>query len=332
MKKILSEICGSTLVELMVAVGVFSIFIVIMYPSFTFFSRQMNNINDKEILHENGQKIVNYIGEELRMSGFLTGSNPNVTHCGVTVNSLQHTDGIPYDSVSYLTSIPIETTSVNGLFLTLANNAVQGSINLTLNASDSDVSSDYIDMSGGGNALRLITFDTLAPSILQKAYQISSFAGNNITLQNSLAQTLNAGSRLFTVRLKEIIVDTTGGRRDLHVSEWDSSCNRGGITDNIYMSAGNNFSLGGVDGLQFEYTLNNNGTLTTVSTLTPNDLPYVRAVTIWILLRHQFPDNTFTDNTTYTLGTVAPVNIGPFNDNFRRDIFTKTVEVKNLAF
>jgi len=323
---------GTTLVELLVALGIFIVFMAILYPSFTFLSGQMNVINDKQALSETGHRILNFIANDIRMTGFLTGSNPNVNHCGETVNALLHTDGNPYDAIEYLTSIPIETQQINVTNLALSNDANINDINITVNASSNSISTDYINLNGAGNAFALITFDTLSPTILQRVYQIASYNNTVITLTQGLAQRLNKGSRIYAVRRKKLFVDSTGGRRDLKITTWDANCTEDAIEETIYSSYGINFSQGGIDGLQFEYILNNNGNVSNVSSITDSDLPYVKAVTIWILIRFQFPSRDYQDTAIYTLGTVNPVQIGPFNDNFRREILSKTVEVKNLVF
>jgi len=323
---------GATLVELLVALGIFIVFMAILYPAFTFLSGQMNVINDKQAISETGNRILNFIANELRMTGFLTGSNPNVNHCGETVNALMHIGGDPYDTIEYLISIPVETEQANVTNLALTQDAEINDLNITVNASASNISTDYINLNGGGNAFALITFDTLSPTILQRVYQIALYNNTTITLTQGLAQKLNTGSRIFAVRRKKLFVDTTGGRRDLKITTWDANCNENGIEESIYPSYGSNFVQGGVDGLQFEYILNNNGTVSTVSTLTDSDLPYVKAVTVWMLIRFQFPSKNYQDTSIYTLGSANPVQLGPFNDSYRRAVLSKTVEVKNLVF
>jgi type IV pilus assembly protein PilW len=52
----------------------------------------------------------------------------------------------------------------------------------------------------------------------------------------------------------------------------------------------------------------------------------VLAVRIWIRVRAERPENGFTDTTNYVY---ADQNVGPFNDNFRRLVVSKTIYLRN---
>lgn len=52
----------------------------------------------------------------------------------------------------------------------------------------------------------------------------------------------------------------------------------------------------------------------------------VLAVRIWVRVRAERPENGFTDTTNYVY---ADQNVGPFNDNFRRMVVSKTIYVRN---
>jgi type IV pilus assembly protein PilW len=52
----------------------------------------------------------------------------------------------------------------------------------------------------------------------------------------------------------------------------------------------------------------------------------VIAVRIWLRLRAERPENGFTDSATYAY---AGQNFGPFNDNFRRTVVSKTIYLRN---
>jgi hypothetical protein len=85
---------------------------------------------------------------------------------------------------------------------------------------------------------------------------------------------------------------------------------------------------GGVDGFQVEYRLADGSV---VSALTATNIVNVRNISFWVLFRSAFPSKSFVDNGVYTLGTSPPVTIPAFNDNYRRVLLTKTVEVKNAS-
>ncbi len=61
---------------------------------------------------------------------------------------------------------------------------------------------------------------------------------------------------------------------------------------------------------------------------TPGSTPtrIVLAVRIWVRVRAERLENGFTDTTNYVY---ADQNVGPFNDNFRRMVVSKTIYVRN---
>jgi type IV pilus assembly protein PilW len=60
-----------------------------------------------------------------------------------------------------------------------------------------------------------------------------------------------------------------------------------------------------------------------------DDLMNVTSAKIYILARSREASPNYTDTKTYTLGTAGAV--GPFNDNFKRHVFTTTVRIPNIA-
>ena len=85
-----------TLVELLIAMAIFSMLMAIIYPTFSSVSNHVSEINDKQEMLQKGQRVVDYIGEELRLAGLFVGARPNIIFCGTAgVNSLEHTAGDP---------------------------------------------------------------------------------------------------------------------------------------------------------------------------------------------------------------------------------------------
>ena len=60
-----------------------------------------------------------------------------------------------------------------------------------------------------------------------------------------------------------------------------------------------------------------------------DDLMNVTSAKIYILARSREASPSYTDTKTYTLGSAGAV--GPFNDNFKRHVFTTTVRLPNIA-
>lgn len=319
---------GFTLIEMLVAMGIFSILMTVLFSTFSFVSNQVSELSDKQALTQKGQRTLDYIGEEFRLAGLFVGARPSITFCAeANVDSLQHTDGGSNDTVTFLTSERITTTRVNFPFLiTNVASAASGAVALKVNAPQSDVSAIKLD--GTGNARAFITLDTLQPNLGTLVYQVTAYGTDMdgdtaLTITPSLEQQVNTGSNVYSVVRKRFAVDAS---RNLEIQEWDKNCSAD--NEEIVASHGPGNANGGVDGFQVEYTLANG---TSVSALTVANIVNVRSITMWLLLRADFPAKSYTNTTTYTLGSATVVNIGPFNDNYRRVLLTKTVEVKNVA-
>jgi type IV pilus assembly protein PilW len=61
---------------------------------------------------------------------------------------------------------------------------------------------------------------------------------------------------------------------------------------------------------------------------TAGDLTNVTSVRIHVLARSREPTRGYTDTKTYDLGGTA---FGPFNDEFKRHVYTTTIRLPNVA-
>ena len=331
---------GTTLVELMVAVTIFLIFMALLYPTFSFLQARMSSINDTEVLSERGNRLLDYMAEKIRMTGFIIGSNPCIIFCGTqAVNSLSHTDADPYDAIMFLTAFPIETDAANMPYLRISAAAQRNDTSVTVNTTN--VSSAYIDPNGPNNAKALVTFDVLKPAypygINQWSgtiYTVSAKAGGRLSFaddpltpevsENRLAQDINAQSYVYAVRMYRFAVTA---ERVLQEMGWNRSCSNGGETFDLDETTGPGKAWGGVDALQFQYSLSTDpGTLR--SSLTANDLPALRGVRISLLLRAGFPARGYMNTNVYQVGNLAP---RVFNDDYKRILLTRVVDVRNMG-
>jgi type IV pilus assembly protein PilW len=55
------------------------------------------------------------------------------------------------------------------------------------------------------------------------------------------------------------------------------------------------------------------------------------AVKLWVLARTDEATPGYTDTKTYSMGSNPVVNSGPFNDSFKRHVFSTTVRINNVA-
>jgi prepilin-type N-terminal cleavage/methylation domain-containing protein len=347
---------GTTLVELIVALTIFLIFMGLLYPTFSFLQGRMSSINDTEALSERGNRLLDYMAEKIRTTGFIIGSNPCISFCGeqlvnsFAINAPGFVHANPYDTITFLSAFQIETSAPNMPYLRITAIANMNDTSVIVNTTN--VSTSYLDPNGVNNAKALVTFDVLKPTypygINQwngTVYTIAAKAGVTLTFFNDpltgvvneaqLAQDIRAQSYVYAVRRYRFAVDPA--TRRLQEVGWNSACTTAGEIFDLDETFGPGNAWGGVDGLQFEYgLLQANNTITYVSTLVNgnDDLPNVRSVRISLLLRAGFPSRGYADNnnTVYTLGTAAPVLVlGPFNDDYKRILLTRVVDVRNMG-
>jgi hypothetical protein len=241
------------------------------------------------------------------------------------VNSLAQTDGNPNDAVTFLTSERITTTTSGKPFLVMDANAFQGNTVLTVNAAGTAVSAITPSTTTTANGRSFITFDTLQPNLGLLVYQVTAYGGVNLTITPALDQQVNIRSNAYAVVRKSFMVDAA---RSLKLVLWNSDCSTANTTYDIVASHGTGNVNGGVDGFQIEY-VPATGT-TAPPPLAAADIENVRAIRIWVLLRSDFPTQSYVNNTTYTLGNAYPVQIA-VNDHYRRVLLSKIVEVKNVG-
>jgi type IV pilus assembly protein PilW len=63
------------------------------------------------------------------------------------------------------------------------------------------------------------------------------------------------------------------------------------------------------------------------TTTTPSEWDAVNSVRIWLLVRSTNPEVGYVNANTYTLGDVT---VGPFNDGYRREIYSTVVQLRNI--
>lgn len=112
MKTLLKTSRGFTLLELLVSFAIFSIVSVIIYSTFSTITSTVSRVTESNKLSDKAQRILSFMEEDIRMAGHLLGDDARVPYCtaGVTPaspNVFAHVSGNPYDSLTFLTSIPI---------------------------------------------------------------------------------------------------------------------------------------------------------------------------------------------------------------------------------
>ncbi len=333
LKKI-KKASGITLVELVIAMAVFSILMAVFYASFSPTSKNVSDLAVKQEMTQKGQRVLDYVAEQLRLAGLFIAATPSIQFCTNInpnpINSLALTNtppnAPPNESISYLTAERITTPNPGYPYLQTSQNASAGATLLNTNTN-----APSINYTAGltANAGAFITLDSLQPNLGTLVYQVTNFNGTAMTITPPLNQNVNADSNFYSVVMKQISVD---GSRDLILTRWDNKA-QGLCTPYslpLISSHGPNNAMGGVDGFEIEFELA--GGIPT-PTIASTNIASVTEIRIWILLRSDFPaSNGYVDSSTYTLGNANPITVGPFNDNYRRLLLNKSVEVMNVSF
>jgi prepilin-type N-terminal cleavage/methylation domain-containing protein len=331
---------GATLVELMVAVTIFLILLSLLYPAFSFLQARIVSLNDSEALSERGNRLLDYMAERIRSSGLIIGSNPYISFCGKpAVNTMSHTEGDPFDTITFLAAVPIETNTANMPYLRVI--APAGINDTSVRINTTNVSPSFIDPNGASNAKALVTFDVLKPSYPYglnqwsgTIYTVASMGGGRLVFaddpatpdisENQLAQDINARSYVFAVRMIRFEVNE---QRELKEVGWNRSCTNSGESLDLDGSSGAGNAWGGVDSLQFQYFLSSDPG-NPRSGITADDLPALRSVRISLLLRAGFPTRYFINRELYSVGNLPART---YNDPYKRMLLTRSVDVRNMG-
>jgi len=267
---------GTTLVELLVALTIFGILISLLYPTFSFINRRTAYFNDMQQLNDRGTRIIDYIAEDIKQAGYIIGPLARIPYCNGGVvpsssNVIVHTDSDfanaddPYDSLTFITAVPIEldfgnttciadqqdcagagTPGVNenmDYYLSTCA-ASMGDINVP---TDSDINacvpssmltpiSDTGDVNKNGRSL--VTFESVAPTIVGTVgedtrvyYTVQQINARILTFSptEGLIQDIPEFSTVYGIRQYAYSVDMTTGNsypnRSLLRTSWDATCN-----------------------------------------------------------------------------------------------------------
>ena len=362
---------GFTLIELMVSLGIFAVLSLITYSTFATITATVATVSEVNTLSDRGQRILAFMEDDMRMAGYLVGTEAQIPYCTdgaipATPNAISHTPGNPYDSLTYITAIPVELSETPASCMTSQFEALSGdpTKNSTTRRRDyylttrGDSGPDttrpktvyvdaadncYDDIAKGtlvtDNAKSLITFAAVAVGNASPTfYEYSDLQKDNgiysITLKNELTQKIPDNSTVYSVRqLGYGVVSPAAATKELSARtlrrlSWKVDCSTDAFS--IFEPSG---TLGGVDGLKFEFTSFNTITNTMdVSATLPNPLKNLKGITVWLLLRSDRKSRGYTNTDSYTLGrSEGKLTLGPYNDPYHRVLVNKTVEVINFV-
>lgn len=163
------------------------------------------------------------------------------------------------------------------------------------------------------------------PTLMRSSFGVPSGGGDPEQLS---AQALVEGVEGFRVELGIDEVSKAGTSEDVDYTE------RVAWTDSDNKTTATNRGDGSPDRFIRCPTANRAADTTAPSTepaasvCTADDLEDVVAVKLYVLVRSRERTNGYVDTKTYTLGTTT---LGPFNDGFKRHVFSSTVRLNNVS-
>lgn len=305
----ISGYAGMTLVELLVAMTVASIAgLMILQFLLGFQSRILAEICRND-LQDRADRLIRFIASDIRDSAFLLGPIPRTA--GGMPLQLTH-DSLAGDPVEVLpfsllaADLPDgddRLTIVKAVSfeppLRLAQTALAGDTSIVLNRRPNRSPGSTRELRPAPEAINHLVFASH-----HTCYPLQQ-AGLEVQLEQPLRETVAADNEVLGLRACSYTAEPFAGSKRLRRDDFTSR----DILDEA------------VDGLQFEYLLENGGIVDQ-----PLDMRSVRGVRVSLLVRGLRKDQDYLDTGIYTLGNRS---YGPFFDHFRRQMVTRLVEVKN---
>jgi hypothetical protein len=298
-----------TLVELLVAMAIASIAgVMIMQVVLGFQSRILVEISRND-LQDRAERLVRFIAGDIRDAAFLLGSTPRTaegTPLRLTHDSLagDPVEVLPFSLLAAdLPDGDDRLTIVKAVSfappLRLAQTAQAGDTSVVLNRFPNRSPGSTRELQPAPEAINHLVFASH-----RSCYPLQQ-AGLEVHLEQPLRETVFADNEVLGLRASSYAAEPFAGSKRLRRDDYTSR----DILDEA------------VDGLQFEYLLENGGVVDQ-----PTDMRTVRGVRISLLVRGLRKDRDYLDTGIYTLGNRT---YGPFFDQFRRQVVTRLVEVKN---
>lgn len=300
---------GVTLVELLVAMTIASIAgIMILQVVLGFQSRILAEIS-RNNLQDRAERLVRFIASDIRDAAFLIGPTPRTadgTPLHLTHDSLADdpVEVLPFSLLAAdLPDGDDRLTIVKAVSfappLRLSRVAQAGDSSVVLNRYPNRSPGSTRELQPAPEAINHLVFANH-----RTCYPLQQ-AGLEVHLEQPLRETVPADNEVLGLRACSYAAEPFAGSKRLRRDDFTSR----DILDEA------------VDGLQFEYLLEDGGIVDQ-----PLDIRAVRGVRISLLVRGLRQDRDDLDTDIYTLGNRT---YGPFFDQFRRQVVTRLVEVKN---
>ncbi len=283
---------GFTLIELVVAIGISSVFCAISLAVFSDVQTNSSQQVEFNMLQQNQRGVLAIMERELRIIGMDRNPDP--------VNELESFRVMDVRSYGITapgtTSVPDNTGSPALQFTADLNG------DLTVDA-DETITYLLYDREGDGD-----------PNVFDLARSQTNAGVGQVNGRQILVEGVQALDFAYAFDADD---DNQIDRAVVVAGEppaivWAIDSNNDGLLDSDLLGAGLN-----------TYNYENGGAFP--ATVRPQD---IRAVRVWILGRSLRPDSKYVDRHEYSVGRGMPM--GPFNDHFRRWLISEIIHCRNL--
>jgi type II secretory pathway pseudopilin PulG len=304
-----SATAGVTLVELMVAMAIALVVgAMVMQMLISYQSRILVEVSRND-LQDRAERLMRFLAKDIREAAFLLGSNPALAD-GTPVMLIH--DSLAGDPLQTLpSSILTQDHDDQDDLLTivkaasfsppiyLAQSSFAGDDSLLLSRRPNRSPGSSRELSPAPEAIsHLVLANHRVPYSVRSADLV-------VELNQQLLEDVPIETELLGVRASSYLLDPFAGSKRLRRDDFTSR----DILDDA------------VDGLQFEYLLNDG------SLVHQPDRPQdVRGVRVNLLVKDLRSDRDYLDEKIYTLGNCQ---YGPYQDHHRRIQLSRLVEVKN---
>lgn len=309
---------GLTLIELMVALALGLVLLVALIALITSTIANRNELDKSSLQIENGRYALQVLGEDIEMAGFVGMVNPQVLSRtaapAVLCPDAETTPAqLGYNAAARQLPLAIQAQTTAPSCVSNAK-AGTGMLLITRVSSTAQASSAVT-----GSTDEMFMQASACPKDLQR-FAVAYGGSDAFTLRQKGSDDNCTSAALAPVRkvVQRIYFISNTEPPTLNVAEYVKSATRV-VT-----------LVDGIEGLQFDFGVDTDSDGAPDSyTATPTDWNGVMAVRINVLARSINATGGWKDTRTYDMGLGGTV--GPFNDSYKRSVYSTVVRLNNIA-
>jgi len=353
-----ASVRGVTIVELMVGIAIGMLIVAAMSILFANNSRSRQETERAGIKIDNGRYAINTLTHDIQHAGFMAEFDPRLltlpaakpTACETTIANLDAALAIPILGYDNVTASMLSSTALNCLTDVVAGTDI---VVVRRAATCTNGSTDCTALVSGGPAIQASSCSDateLGSITVANYYRFAAFpSAGTFTLRTRNCTTV-APLRRYIVRIYYVAQNDKAGDGIPTLKRLEMS------PAGVMLAANATTLVSGVENLQVEWGIdtNNDGApdlfatdpdkyCATASTVVPAGTCWSLVVSsrLHVLARNLEISAGHTDTKTYVLGKAGnsttgiidatQYTVGPFNNNFKRSVFTSTTALQNVT-